>query len=244
MSEARKARSSVRPIRSGETRRAATIRSGSSAWMTATANAPRMRCRAVRRAAASPSPRCGRQRRLDQVGQDLAVRLGGQPVALGDQLVGQLDMVLEDAVVDEGQPCPSSRGGGGRWPPWAGRGWPTGCARSRTRRRVAPRRPAWPGRRASGCRWPPGPATGRPPAPAWATTSPAESYPRYSSRRRPSRSTGTTSVAGSAPSARPPGRVVIPMIPHIGRQATGRDGPDGVRPPSVRVLAFTRGEEA
>ena len=45
----------------------------------------------------------GGQVRLDQVGQDLGVGLRLQVVAVGDQLVGELDVVLDDAVVDQGQ---------------------------------------------------------------------------------------------------------------------------------------------
>ncbi len=43
------------------------------------------------------------QCRLDQVGQHLGVGLRLEPVPGGDQLVGQLHMVLDDAVVDQGQ---------------------------------------------------------------------------------------------------------------------------------------------
>ena len=67
--------------------------------------------------------------RLDQVGQDLGVGLGLEAVAAGDELVGQLDVVLDDAVVDQGQLPGAVRRGDGRWPrsgrPWvAHRVWP------------------------------------------------------------------------------------------------------------------------
>jgi len=56
MSEARKAADSVTPMSNGETRRAATTRSGWSAWTTATENAPRTRPSASRTAPTRPAP--------------------------------------------------------------------------------------------------------------------------------------------------------------------------------------------
>ena len=47
--------------------------------------------------------RGGGQVGLDEVGQDLGVGLGLEVVAVGDQLVGQLDVILDDAVVDQCQ---------------------------------------------------------------------------------------------------------------------------------------------
>ena len=103
MSEAKKAAPSDTPKRRGETRRAPTTSSGSSAWTTATEKAPRTRPRAARTAAARPGVGEGGQGRLDEVDQDLGVGLRREDMTGGGELVGQLDVVLDDPVVDEGQ---------------------------------------------------------------------------------------------------------------------------------------------
>ncbi len=160
---------------------------------------------------------------LNEVGHHLGVGGRDERVPGGHELGPQLGVVLDDAVVDQGQPPGAVRvrvgvlGGG------AAVGGPAGV----TDRRRMPRRGV--GRQVLElghgirCRRPPGPARWRPrfrrcsasaaPAPsAPASTTmatPAESYPRYSSWcRAPSR----RGMASDSP--------VTPMMPHIRTQAT------------------------
>ena len=52
--------------------------------------------------------------------------------ALGSRRGAQLGEVLDDAVVDEGDPAARARGAGGRCGRSARRGWPSGCGRCRS----------------------------------------------------------------------------------------------------------------
>ena len=145
---------------------------------------------------------------LEQVGEDLGVGLRGQPVAPGHQPLGQLGVVLDDAVVDHGQAAGAVEVGVGVLGVGR-RGWPSGCGRSAVRR-PGGASPAEAGQLVHrvGARRRPGPARGppRPPGPP-----------------RPSRSRGTRGGAGrrgrrSSASAAP----VAPMIPHTGRRLPTR----------------------
>ena len=132
MSEARKAAPSVTPISSGDTRRAATIRSGSSAWTTATEKAPRTRPRAVADRAEPGRRRGGRPATDSMRWARTSVSVSdSKTVAGGGELVGQLDVVLDDPVVDEGQPARAVDVGVGVALGRTRRGWPTGCGRCR-----------------------------------------------------------------------------------------------------------------
>ena len=98
MSEATKYSPSPRPTTIGGPLRAATILSGSSAEISTSANSPRMSSSARRTAFSRPS---SLHLALDQVRDDLGVGLGDEHVALPLQLVLQLEVVLDDAVVDD-----------------------------------------------------------------------------------------------------------------------------------------------
>ena len=99
MSEATKNSPSPRPTTIGGPLRAATILSGSSAESSTSANIPRIR---VERPPHGVLERhAGRVLALDQVRHDLGVGLGDERVALALQLLLQLEVVLDDAVVDD-----------------------------------------------------------------------------------------------------------------------------------------------
>ena len=135
MSEARKATPSCSPRTSGVLRRAATMVSGSSAETTAMENEPRSRGSTVRVASARVGP--AGHLLLDQVGQHLGVGGGDQRVPAGLELGLQLGVVLDDAVVDEGQPAAAVDVRVGVLRRSGRRGWPSGCARWRRRARWA-----------------------------------------------------------------------------------------------------------
>ena len=103
MSEATKNSPSPSPTTIGGPLRTATILSGSSAEMSTSANSPRMQQRAPRRTASlePPSLPFASQLLLDQVRDDLGVGLGDERVPLALQLVLELEVVLDDAVVDD-----------------------------------------------------------------------------------------------------------------------------------------------
>ena len=150
----------------------------------------------------------GRQRRGEQVRDDLGVGLGAQVHAVGGELGAQLGEVLDDAVVDDGDLAVLAHvrvrvlRRSGR------RGWPSACARCRSCTAAAGRcRAATRGSRA--CR----PSCGCRAAPSDTTATPAESYPRYSSRRSPST---TTCRACFSPT--------YPTIPHMGARLPGAPG--------------------
>ena len=86
---------------------------------------------ARRTALSSPS---SRHSLLDQVRDDLGVGLGDELVALRLELALELEVVLDDAVVDDDDPAVCSRGAGARSLRSAGRASPSGCGRGRTRR--------------------------------------------------------------------------------------------------------------
>ena len=77
---------------------------------------------------------------LDQVRDDLGVGLGDEGVALRPQLALQLEVVLDDAVVDDDDPAVCSHGADGRSPRWAVRASPSACGRARSRQTAARRR--------------------------------------------------------------------------------------------------------
>ena len=98
MSEATKNSSSPRPTTIGGPLRTATIFSGSSTETSTIANMPRMTFSARRTAFSRPS---SLHLALDQVRDDLGVGLGLELVPLRLQLLLQLEVVLDDAVVDD-----------------------------------------------------------------------------------------------------------------------------------------------
>ncbi len=101
MSDASRAMPSCNPSTSGVERRAATIVSGSSAETTAMENAPRTRRNMER--VASASDVAGGHLLLDQVRHHLGVGGRGERVPGRLELGPQLGVVLDDAVVDDGQ---------------------------------------------------------------------------------------------------------------------------------------------
>ena len=77
--------------------------SGSEVCTTARAKAPRTSARRGPHRAGQVVVRTGGQPGLDQAGQDLGVGLRLEVVAVGDEAVGELDVVLDDPVVHQGQ---------------------------------------------------------------------------------------------------------------------------------------------
>ena len=98
MSEATKNSPSPRPTTIGGPFRTATIFSGSSAEIRTSAKRPRISSSARRTAFSRPSS-C--HLALDEVRDDLGVGLGDEPVALALELALQIEVVLDDAVVDD-----------------------------------------------------------------------------------------------------------------------------------------------
>ena len=129
MSEARNDAPSPSPTMSGETRRAATISSGSSAWMAATAKEPRTSREGAPEALGQGRPPANsastRWARTSESVSDTST------CPSADQGPGQLGVVLDDAVVDQGQPAGAVEMGMGVLGGRACRGWPNGCGRSR-----------------------------------------------------------------------------------------------------------------
>ena len=138
MSEATKYSPSPRPTTSGGPLRTATIFSGSSADITtqreqaaqprAAPAAPRFEqavVGAARGRRGARRPRC--RSRYGTCG----------PRACSSLL--QLEVVLDDAVVDDDDAAAADRDAGARSPRWAGRAWPSACGRCRRRRRAARR---------------------------------------------------------------------------------------------------------
>ncbi len=226
-SDARKASESLTPISRGDTRLAATITSGRSAWTSAREKAPRTLPSATR--TASTRPASGSSRRAD------STRWARTSVSVSDS----------SRCPDAMRPSASST-----WfsmiPLWTrasrpeqsrcgwafsseGRPWvahrvcpmpavaPAGALSARLARLSRDRVPL----AARDRHIEPGPAPTR--------ANPAESYPRYSRRASPSSSTPSTRWPSAWPSAGP---VVIPMMPHMPREATvpapsgGCSGPD------------------
>ena len=104
-SEATKDSPSPTPMTTGGPKRAATILSGSAAERTPSAKAPVRRLTA-RRTAASSGIGCAGGLRvllhlLDEVGDDLGVGFGDELVALRGEFALQIEIVLDDAVVDD-----------------------------------------------------------------------------------------------------------------------------------------------
>ena len=95
---------------------------------------------------------------LDQVGHHLGVGGRGQGVPGGLQLGPQRGVVLDDPVVDEGQPPGAVDVGVGVVLGGAAVGGPAGVPDGGSRGRGARRRSARPARRPTSCRRPPGPA--------------------------------------------------------------------------------------
>ena len=85
------------------------------------------------RRGAPPPPAIALVERLHEVGHHLGVGLGDEAVARGGQARLERQVVLDDPVVDDHDLARGSPGAGGRSPRWAGRGWPSACARCRRR---------------------------------------------------------------------------------------------------------------
>ena len=165
MSEARRApRRRARPRTRGVSRRAATTTSGSSACTAATENEPRTRPR--RRPQGLGQAQAGGQRAPRRGGPAPRCRSSEARVWPGrPQLGGQLGVVLDDPVVDHGQPAGAVEVGVGVGHASGGRGWPSGCGPTPVRggrRDAVPGADAWSARPPSGSRRPPGPARGSP----------------------------------------------------------------------------------
>ena len=236
MSEARNAASPLTPIKRGDTRRAATMRSGSSDRTTASEKAPWTRARATRTPAAKPSS--GRS------SMAASMRWASTSVSVSDSrwcpdatssslsstwfsmipLCTRANWAVQStcgwAFPSVGPPCVAHR----VWPIPAPE--PRGAPSARLPRSSSDRVPL-----AARARHRPSEASG----PTRAI--PAESYPRYSSRPSPSSRTARTSVrSGSSPEE----ERVMPMMPHMDTEASGRRGPSGWHCPGHRssTVAF------
>lgn len=117
------------------------------------------------------------QTRLHQVSDGLGIGIRSEGIAQGLQLLLELGVVLDDAVMHHHQ-APRRRGGG-RYAPPARRGWPSGCGRCPH----GPPRPA-----------PPRGSTAPTPAP-WPGPAPGHRH-RPAGPAPPSRSRGTPGSSG------------------------------------------------